>query len=218
MVIRNTEKRKVIKEVRLFGESDGRPVFPIENKTINAVVWRIVLKLREWRYSMGRIDTLDVVFSSVLPIGVSDYSHDTGKFHIGVSEKDLCSLTEGNHTGFLFTALEKVFLKMFCVSEYLFPAGFVVGRTLEDACAGEEMCACYLDVRTDEKDAALYVRVLDDCRFAPLLCIANLDGSGEKRWELPEVPDLSSLGRLKIGEGKVTVETENGEVSASFDV
>ena len=89
MVIRNTEKMKAIKEVRLFGESDGRPVFPIEDKAINAVVWRIVLKLREWRYSMGRIDTLDVVFSSVLPY--TGYDDRTGKYNVGVSKKTFVS-------------------------------------------------------------------------------------------------------------------------------
>ena len=159
--IQNTEKMKVMKEVRLFGESDGRPVFPIENKAINAVVWRIVLQLREWRYSMGRIDTLDVVFSSVLPY--TGYDDRTGKYNVGVSEEDLCSLIRGENTELLFSVLEMAFLKMFCVSENLFRADLIVCSAVRDARAGED---CRTNaVKELAKRGALTSEQIEECRY-----------------------------------------------------
>ena len=220
MEIKDTSKNKgikLIKEVRLFGESDGRSVFPIENTAISAVVKRIVLKLHEWRYSMGRNDTLDVVFSSVLPVGFSDYTDDDERYYVGVSEEDLFALADGKNMPLIFSALETVFLKMYCVTECLFRAGFVVDSALKSARYGEKMNACFLEDRTEEKDAVVYVRVLDSGMIQPMLCICSKDGSGEKRWKLPEIADLSSLGKLKIGIEKVTIEDENGTEFVSFD-
>ena len=64
---------------------------------------------------------------------------------------------------------------------------------------------CFKEKKTVKGAATIYLRLLDNAHYRPLLCVTNLAGEEVLRENLPETIDLYILGEIQLSGKKVTV-------------
>ena len=191
---------------------------PIADKPLSAAVKRIVMKLRERRFSLGEFDHLYCIFT-VAPLPseffLSDRTDREHKWYrhcfIRVGEELYGRLgspaARGEMLGLIGTAL------MTFATEH-FDAAAITSCLTEALEQGEAMRMKFKESRTTTRIATLYLRYLDACLFSPLLQVRDAQGSVLLEKDLPAMPTLDALGSLSLSSHKVTIRPRKNAFTA----
>lgn len=192
---------------------------PIADKPLSAAVKRIVMKLREGRFSLGEFDHLYCIFTAApLPseFFLSDRTDREHKWYrhcfIRVGEELYGRLgspaARGETLGLIGTALVTLF-----ATEH-FDAAAIASCLTEASEQGEAMRMKFKESRTTTRIATLYLRYLDACLFSPLLQVCDTQGSVLLEKDLPAMLTLDALGSLSLSSHKVTIRPRKNAFTA----
>ena len=192
---------------------------PIADKPLSAAVKRIVMKLREGRFSLGEFDHLYCIFTAApLPseFFLSDRTDREHKWYrhcfIRVGEELYGRLgspaARGETLGLIGTALVTLF-----ATEH-FDAAAIASCLTEALEQGEAMRMKFKESRTETRIATIYLRYLDTCLFSPLLQVRDAQGSVLLEKDLPAMPTLDALGSLSLSSHKVTIRPRKNAFTA----
>lgn len=192
---------------------------PIADKPLSAAVKRIVMKLREGRFSLGEFDHLYCIFT-VAPLPseffLSDRTDREHKWYrhcfIRVGEALYGRLgspaARGETLGLIGTALVTLF-----ATEHL-DAAAITSCLTEALEQGEAMRMKFKESRTETRIATIYLRYLDTCLFSPLLQVRDAQGSVLLEKDLPAMLTLDALGSLSLSSHKVTIRPRKNAFTA----
>ena len=217
---------KIINDIRIYKSTianiDGNSL-PVgfAGKQLNAMVNRVVMKLREQNFSFGEFDTLYINLTPCVPEGesrlarrsIDRYYPRYRYYDVGVSEAFYTKLEAQENESRIIDMLEKVLVKHFSSAEF--------GTEWMHACLeetqkyGENMLMKYKEKCTSKRHAILYLRYLDSGQYFPLLRVYDLEENLLFEKDLPETRDLNCMGEIQVSTSKVTIKPrKNSYVNA----
>ena len=193
---------KIISDIRLYKSTELNSHTDIGNKEINIAVQRVVMKLREYGFSLGEFDNLYLNFTTAKPketfelIDKADPYHPWYRYcNIGVTQSEYENLT----VHFVYETISLVLVNLFKASKN------VIQNAIKEAQKGSEMRMLLREKKSTKSNAKVYLRLLDSGKYLPLLCVTDLDGHELLRKDLPETIDLNIIGEIQLSSKKVTI-------------
>ena len=193
---------KIISDIRLYKSTEPNSHTDIGNKEINIAVQRVVMKLREYGFSLGEFDHLYLNFTTTKPketfelIDKADPYHPWYRYcNIGVTQSEYENLT----VQFVYETISLVLVNLFKASKN------VIQNAIKEAQKGSEMRMLLREKKSTKATATIYLRLLDSGKYFPLLCVSDLDGHELLRKDLPETIDLNIIGEIQLSSKKVTI-------------
>ena len=217
-------RERIIADIRLF-RSEGRTesghfdMVSFGDKRLNAVVKRIVMKLREHGFSMGEFDHLYINFTLCELAAPMELSQEVDRYHpwfrhchVRVAREVYESLGTMDCHEHIIPIIGDVLMAFFARAD--FDEARIRDCIREAVTGGEGMLVPFKEKATAKRRAVLYLRFLDSCRYAPLLRV--YDGAGDLLLErdLPQMVTLDALGELQVGLKKVTVKPRKNALTA----
>lgn len=208
-------RERIIADIRLF-RSEGRTesghfdMVSFGDKKLNAIVKRIVMKLREHGFSMGDFDHLYINFTLCELSAPMELSQEVDRYHPWfrhchvrlAREVYECLGTVDGH-GHIISIIGDVLTALFARTD--FDEARIRDCIREAVTGGEGMLMPFKEKTTAKRRAVIYLRFLDSCRYAPLLRVYDGDGNLLLERDLPQMVTLDALGELQVGLKKVTV-------------
>ena len=208
-------RERIIADIRLF-RSEGRTesghfdMVSFGNKRLNAVVKRIVMKLREHGFSMGDFDHLYINFTLCELSAPMELSLDVDRYHpwfrhchVRVAREVYESLGMPDSHEHIISIISDVLTVFFARDD--FDADRIRNCIQEAVTGGEGMLMLIKEKATAKRRAVLYLRFLDSCKYAPLLRVYDGEGSLLLERDLSQMVTLDAIGELQVGLKKVTV-------------
>lgn len=96
--------------------------------------------------------------------------------------------------------VEQVLIKYFCTAKH--DSEFIRSCVSEAVEQGENMLVKFKEKRASKKQAIIYLRYLDNCRYFPLLRIFDLDDTMILEKDLPETNSLDAYGEIQLSSKK----------------
>ena len=193
---------KIISDIRLYKSTELNTHTDIGNKEINIAVQRVVMKLREYNFSLGEFDHLYLNFTICKPKGTFELINEVDSYHpwyrycnIGVTQSEYENLT----VHFVYETISLVLVNLFKASKN------VIQNAIKEAQKGSEMRMLFREKKSTKSTAKVYLRLLDSGKYFPLLCVTDLDGHELLRKDLPETIDLNIIGEIQLSSKKVTI-------------
>ncbi len=213
---KKNEMAKLISDIRVYKSKienvDGNSTpESFTNKKLNVILHRIVMKLRESKFSLGEFDHLYLNFTVCLDEGsmqlakrIIDCYHSWYRWYdIGVSRALFNSLEENECIEEVVSFVEQILLKFFATDSN--SVGIIKDSIKVAVNQGENMLMFFKEKKSAKAKADIYLRFLDSARYCPLLCVYDLDGCEILRKDLPETIDLASVGEIQLSSKRVTV-------------
>lgn len=204
--------KKIISDIRLY-KSDAHSetgTISFAGKELNAIVKRIVLKLRENQFSFGEFDHLYVNFTTrEMPREIS-LSEDVDRYHpwyrycdvhIEKTRFDILGAPETYED--IIRSIRTILVTCFAsddLDEIQITA--CVRQAVDE---GEHMLMRFKEKRSAKRKAVIFLRYLDTCRFYPLLRVYDAQEQLLFEKDLPETVMLDYLGEIQISTKKVTI-------------
>ena len=217
-------RERIIADIRLF-RSEGRTesgnfdMVSFGDKKVNAIVKRIVMKLRENGFSMGEFDHLYINFTRCEPSAPMELSSEVDRYHpwfrhchVRVAREVYESLGTVDGHEHIIPIIGEVLTAFFARDD--FDADRIRNCIQEAVDGGEEMLVLFKEKATAKRRAVIYLRFLDSCRYAPLLRVYDGEGSLLLERDLPQMVTLDALGELQVGLKKVTVKPRKNALTA----
>ena len=208
-------KKKIISDIRLYkseaqNEYGGYITNSFGDKKLNAVVKRIVMKLRENEFSFGAFDHLYLNFTTCEMASQMELSTQVDRYHPWYRycsvhiEKDLYSKLGAIETwDEIIHWIEKVLVTYF--SSEAFDESHILSCIRQAVAQGENMLMKFKDKVTTKRKAVIFLRFLDTCRFSPLLCVYDTEGNLLFEKDLPQTVALDYLGEIQVSAKRVTI-------------
>ena len=199
-------EKKIISDIRLFkskSQNDLSSYIP-DAKKINAIVNRMVMKLRENEFSLGEFDHLYINFTTcdmpekmILSDKVDRY-HPWFRFCNIHVEEDLY-----NKLGSPETYNEIILCEKNVLTTYFSSGDFDKMRILsyiqQAVDQGEDMLMKFKEKVSSKRKAAIFLRFLDNCMFYPLLRVYDVEENLLFEKDLPQAVTLDYLGEIQVG-------------------
>jgi hypothetical protein len=207
---------RIIKDIRVFRSNtentDGNPLpNGVENKELNCVIRRIVMRLREERFSLGEFDHLYINFTSC-PVrnGVEPSKRSVDRHHpwfrfwdAEVSKELLDSLYEKRCIQPVVEIIEQILTRFFCSPRFDAEA---IRTCFSDATEqGENMLMKYKEKTSGEITATLYLRFLDCGLYEPLLRVHDADNHLLLEKKLKRTHVFDAYGEIRISKKQVVI-------------
>ena len=215
---------RIIADIRLF-RSEGRnssghfDMVSFGDKKLNAIVKRIVMKLRENGFSMGEFDHLYINFTLCeLPMPmklaqeVDRYHPWFRNCHVRVSREIYERLGTPEGHEHIISMIGDALTAFFARDD--FNADRISHCIREAVTGGEEMLVPFREKTTAKRRAVICLRFLNSCRYAPLLRVYDGEGALLLQRDLPQSVTLDHLGELQVGLKKVTVKPRKNAFTA----
>lgn len=215
---------RIIADIRLFRSEDRTEsghfdMVSFGNKRLNAVVKRIVMKLRSHGFSMGDFDHLYINFTLCELSAPMELSREVDRYHpwfrhchVRVAREVYESLGTMDSHGHIITIIGDVLTAFFARAD--FDEARIRECIQEAVTGGEGMLMFFKEKTTAKRRAVIYLRFLDSCRYAPLLRVYDGAGSLLLERNLPQMVTLDALGELQVGLKKVTVKPRKNALIA----
>ena len=200
---------KIISDIRLYKSSKTDNHVGFASKSLNIAIHRVVMKLREKCFSLGEFDHLYLNFTVCRPAGTIELIDEIDRYHpwyrycdIGLSQHEYDRLEIDDNTDYMYSKIETVLLSLFCSGEAI---DKVVKKSIAEAKAGPEMLMHFKEKKSAKGIATIYLRLLENGKYFPLLCVTDLEGTEIFRTDLPETIDLGIIGEIRLSSKKVTI-------------
>lgn len=208
---------KIISDIRIY---KGVGHTEIKNKIMNLSAHRAAMKLREKQFSLGEYDHLYLCFSADIPSGsvVLDENIDKNfpwfrNALVGISLVELSEIETAEEPAVLFNQIENVLLRLFGREPSVQKN---IKDAIEDAKKGPEMLMRFKEKESAKGKATIFLRLLNNAHYLPLLSVTNADGEEILRKNLPETIDLGTIGEIRLSSKKVTVMPRKNVLNNNF--
>ena len=206
---------KTIQDIRVYKSesenADGHPLpHTINNKALNIVIHRIVMKLRESQFTLGSFDHLYINFTVCLENGeirpakrsVDPY-HPWYRFYdVGVSEDIVHTVEVSDRIDLMIQLVERVLLTFANNDQTQESIKESVSMALTQK---EQMLMRYKEKKSSKNSAIVFLRYLDSGMYEPLVCVYDSDGKELMRTVLHQTLDLMSIGEILLSSKRVTI-------------
>ena len=207
---------KVIKDIRIYKSNveniDGNSLpMSFADKELNAIITRIVMKLRENKFSLGEFDHLYINFTTCMvdgEIALSKRSID--RYHpwyryydVNISDDMFSKLGNSEIEYEVVKLIRKVVIKNFATGS--FDEKQICSCFTQALEQGENMLMKFKEKVTEKRKVVIYLRFLNKCRYLPLLRVLDMEDKILFETDLPETVDLNYLGDIQVSNKKVTV-------------
>ena len=208
-------KTKIISDIRLFksesqNEYGGYITDYFGDKKLNAIVNRIVMKLRENEFSLGDFDHLYVNFTTCDMAEEMNLSDNVDRYHPWLRycnihvEEDLYNKLGSSESWNEIILHIKNALTTYFVSED-FDETRILSCVQQAVEQGEDMLMKFKEKASSKRKAVIFLRFLDTCRFSPLLRIYDLEENILFETDLPQTVALDYLGEIQVSAKRVTI-------------
>lgn len=209
-------RKRKISDIRLFKSKSqneyggGYITERLGDKKLNAIVTRVVMKLRENEFSLGEFDHLYINFTTCDMAEKMELSDKVDRYHpwfrycnIHV-EEDLY-----NNLGFPETWNEIILCVQNALTTFFTSEDF--GETHIISCVqqaveqGEGMLMKFKEKTSSKRKVVVFLRCLDTCMFYPLLRVYDAEENLLLEKNLPEGVTLDYLGDIQVSAKRVTI-------------
>lgn len=217
-------KKKIISDIRLF-KSERQSEYgeyvteSFGDKKLNAVVTRIVMKLRENGFSLGGFDHLYINFTtcdvseSMILSDKEDRYHPWYRYcHVHVS-RDLFQKLGSSEARCDTIHLIYTVLSVYFITEE-FDGARILSCIRQAVEQGEDMLMRFKEKLTSKRKAVILLRVLDSCKYGPLLKVYDAEGNLLFEKDLPESVTLDHLGDIQVSTKRVMVKPRKNAINA----
>ena len=201
---------KVISDIRLYKSSEKNNHSDISNKSLNLSVRRVVMKLREYGFSLGEYNHLYLNFTTLKAEGTIELIDRADPYHpwyrycdIGISKAEYKKL---ENTDLAFEKIKSALLNLYNAKESIESA-------FAEAMNGSDMLMLFKTKESSTGVASVYLRLLDNGNYLPLLCVTDKSGNEVLRTDMPETLDLNTLGEIQLSSKKVTIKPRKNAFS-----
>ena len=204
---------KTIKDIRLYKSEKindfGLPVTTsFANKKLNAVIHRIVLKLREQKFSFGDFDHLYINFTICdIPQKIEmsekyDREHPWYRYcSVRIDEELYLKLDNEESNNVILESIEKVLVS--CFSTENFDEEQIHNCVKEAIECGENMLMLFKEKSTSNRKAKIFLRYLDSFKYSPLLRVYDSSDIIIFEKDLPETLTLDCFGNIQLSSKKL---------------
>ena len=211
---------KIISDIRLFKDADTGHI-NIGNRMMNLAAHRVAMKLREKSLMLGDYDHLYLCFSPNKPIGSVELDNKVDRYFpwfrnvlIGIAPEKLSAIETAEEPSLLFELMEYSLIILFGSDPY---SEKVIKDAVEEAKKGQEMLMLFKEKKAAKGTATIYIRLLNNAFYLPLLTVTNASGEEVLRENLPETMDLGNIGEIKLSGKKVTVMPRKNSFSKNLE-
>lgn len=208
-------KQKAISDIRLYksdaqNEYGGYITSSFGDKKLNALIKRVVMKLRENQFSFGEFDHLYVIFTTCHMDGIMNLSDKVDRYHPWFRycsvhiEKDLYNKLGSPETWDEIVLWIKNILVTYFSSED-FDATRILSCIQQAVVQGEDMLMKFKEKTSMKRKVVIFLRFLDTCRFYPLLRVYDTEDNLLFEKDLPDAVTLDYLGDIQVSANRVTI-------------
>ena len=207
--------KKTISDIRLY-KSESRNEYgvyntePFADKKLNAIVQRVVMKLRENEFSLGDFDHLYINFTTCDMTEKMYLSDEVDKYHpwyryctIHVEKDIYDKLNFSESYDCIIQCISNVIVTYFSSQE--FNETRILSCVQQAIEQGENMLMKFKEKVSTNRKAIIYLRFLDTCKFYPLLRVYDTEDNLLLEKDLPEAIMLDYLGDIQVGTKQVTI-------------
>lgn len=217
-------KKKIISDIRLYkSESQnaygGYVTSSFGDQKLNAVVKRIVMKLRENEFSLGEFDHLYLNFTICrMPEEIClsdevDRYHPWYRYcHIRMEEDRYSKLGTRETWDEIIRGISDALVRFFSAED--FGEARICGCIRQAVEQGEDMLMKFREKSTAKRKAVIFLRFLDSCRYRPLLRVYDPEGNLLLEKDLPETVTLDAIGEIQVSTGRVTIKPRKNALAA----
>ena len=217
-------KKKVISDIRLFrsksqNEYGGYMTESFGDKKLNAIIKRVVMKLRESEFSLGEFDHLYINFTTCGMAGIMDLSDKVDRYapwfrycNIYIEEDLYEKLGSPASFGEIIFYIKNVLTTYFASEE--FPETQILSCVRQAIEQGEDMLTKFKEKVSTKRRAVIFLRYLDTCRFYPLLRVYDTEENLLFEADLPQTVALDYLGEIQVSAKRVTIKPRKNAYTA----
>ena len=217
-------KKKIISDIRLYrSESQNEyGVYATESiaeKKLNAIVQRVVMKLREYEFSLGEFDHLYINFTTC-DIGnktiLSDYVdkyHPWYRYCLVHIEKDTYDKLDSiENYDYIVQWIRSILVTYFSSQD--FDETCILSCVQQAVDQSENMLMKFKEKISTNRKAVIFLRYLDSCKFHPLLRVYDAEENLLFEKDLPEAVILDYLGDIQVSPKRVTIKPRKNAFTA----
>ena len=207
-------KKKIIQDIRLY-RSDAQ----FAGKPLNAVLKRIVMKLRENEFSLGEFDHLYINFVPREENSQLYLSREADRYHPWFR---ICTVpvdpdfyrvlgTPDAYEGIL-RWVRTVLIAYFTSEE--FDRTRILDCIQQAVEQGENLRMQFKEKVSATRRAVIYLRCQDNCQFRPLLLVFDKEGTLLLEKDLPDTVTLDYLGEIQLSGKRVAIKPRKNAYTA----
>ena len=205
----------IIQDIRMYRctteNVDGIHPENLYNPDLGIISSRICMKLREKGFSMGDFHHLYVDFTTALKEGqikpanksVDKYFPWYRYYEIGVTKEMYDNLVTPDSVPAAVDLIEKLLVSQFSTPE--FGSDIITKCVSEAVSQGPDMLMKYKEKITAKRRAILYLRLLDNSNYFPLLKVFDSDGNIILEKDLEETRDFDGFGEIQLNTKRIKI-------------
>lgn len=219
---------KTIADIRIFKSDveniDGNPLPSyINNKPLTVTVNRIVMKLREYKFSLGDFDHLYLNFTDCIPADnimppkrTADPYHTFYRIYdVGISNELFNAIEANESIPALLMLIKKALLALADGNEGY--AQIIENAIYEATANGSEMLMRFKEKKNSKATAVIYLSYSDSEKYSAILCVYDLQGNEILKEKLPpKLSSPSSIGEILLSSQRVTVKPRKNAYSKNI--
>lgn len=206
---------KIIKDIRIYksglqSESSTEVSTSFADKKLNAMIQRVVMKLREHEFSLGEFDHLYINF---IPCDETEniwLSDEVDRYHpwfrncyVPVDAELYSNLRSSASYDSIIQCITTVLVTYFSTED--FDEAHILSCVQQAVEQGEAMLMKFKEKSNAKRKAVVFLRYLDTCRFYPLLRVYDLNDQILLERDLPETLTLDYLGEIQVSTKRVAI-------------
>ena len=219
-------KKKIISDIRLFksesrNEYGGFIDYGFGDKKLNAIIKRVVMKLRENEFSLGDFDHLYINFTTCDMAETINLSDNVDRYHPWFRycnihiEEDLYNKLDSPETWNEIILYITNALTAYFTSDN-FGEKQILSCVQQAVTQGEDMLMKFKEKASAKRKAVVFLRFLDTCRFAPLLRVYDTEENLLFETDLPQTVALDYLGEIQVSAKRVTIKPRKNAYTAQM--
>ena len=208
-------KRKIISDIRLYksesqNEYGGYIDYGFGDKKLNAIIKRVVMKLRENEFSLGDFDHLYINFTTCDMAEEMNLSVNVDRYHpwfrycnIHVEKDFYNKLGSPESWNEIILHIKNVLTTYFASED--FGETHILSCVQQAVDQGEDMLMKFKEKVSTNRRAVIFLRYLDSCKFYPLLMVYDAEENLLLKKDLPETVMLDYIGDIQVSTKRVTI-------------
>ena len=206
---------KIISDIRLFksesqNEYGDYITHSFCDKKLNAIVKRMVMKLRENEFSLGEYDHLYINFTTCDMAEKMNLSDKVDRYHpwfrycsVYIDKNIYTKLGAIETWDDIIRWIENVLITYFASDD--FNETHIHSCVQQAVEQGENMLMKFKEKVSPKHKAVIFLRYLDTCSFSPLLCVYDTEDNLLFKTDLPQTVALDYLGDIQVSAKRVTI-------------